>query len=70
MGLRNVLKGMMNGPGGQRQPSRGRNTKEVPRIIWALLGLLAYKAFRGDDGQAIAPNSEPQNPNPPPRRWL
>jgi len=38
MGLRNVLKGMMNGPGGQRQPSRGRNTKEVPRIIWGAIG--------------------------------
>ena len=53
MGLRDVLNGMMNGPGGQRQPSTGRNTKGVPRIIWALLGLLAYKAFKGDDGQAV-----------------
>ena len=51
MGLRDVLNGMMNGPGGQRQPSTGRNTKGVPRIIWALLGLLAYKAFKGDDGE-------------------
>src|SRR5476649_2760000 len=55
MGFRDVLNGMMNGPGGQRQPSTGRNTKGVPRIIWALLGLLAYKAFRGDDGRAIPP---------------
>ena len=70
MGLRDVLNGMMNGPRGQRQPSAGGKAKGVPRIIWALLGLLAYKAFRGDDGQAIAQNSEPQNPNPPPRRWL
>jgi len=69
MGLRDVLNGMMNGPGGQRQPST-RKTKGMPRIIWALLGLLAYKAFKGDDGRAIPPNSEPQNPNPPPRRWL
>jgi hypothetical protein len=69
MGLRDVLNGMMNGPGSQRQPSTGRNTKGVPRIIWALLGLLVYKAFKGDDGRASPPNSEPQNPNPPPRRW-
>ena len=70
MGLRDVLNGMMNGPRGQHQPSTGGNAKGVPRIIWALLGLLAYKAFKGDDGRAIPPNSEPQNPNPPPRRWL
>jgi hypothetical protein len=70
MGFRDVLNGMMNGPGGQRQPSTRRNTKGVPRIIWALLGVLAYKAFKGDDGRAIPPNGEPQNPNPPPRRWL
>ena len=70
MGLRDVLNGMMNGPRGQRQPSAGGKAKGVPRIIWALLGLLAYKAFKGDDGHAIPPTSEPQNPNPPPRRWL
>ncbi len=70
MGFRDVLNGMMNGPGGRRQPSTGRNTKGVPRIIWALLGLLAYKAFKGDDGRAIPPSGEPQNPNPPGRRWL
>jgi hypothetical protein len=70
MGFRDVLNGMMNGPGGQRPPSTGRNTKGVPRIMWALLGLLAYKAFAGENGRAIPPNSEPQSPNPPPRRWL
>ena len=69
MGLRDVLNGMMNGPRGQRQPST-RKTKGMPRIIWALLGFLAYKAFKGDDGRAVPPNSEPQNPNPPSRRWL
>ena len=71
MGLRDVLNGMMNGPGGQRQPSTGRNTKGVPRIIWALLGLLAYKAFKGDDGQAAPTDpGNPSDPSPPPRRWL
>jgi hypothetical protein len=62
MGLRDVLNGMMNGPRGQRQPSTGGKAKGVPRIIWALLGLLAYKAFKGDDGQAVPPNSEPRDP--------
>jgi hypothetical protein len=70
MGLRDVLNGMMNGPRGQRQPSTNGKTKGMPRIIWALLGLLAYKAFKGDNGRAVPPNSEPQKPNPPPRRWL
>ena len=70
MGLRDVLNGMMNGPRGQRQPSTSEKIKGVPRIIWALLGLLAYKAFKGDDGRAVPPNSEPQNSDPPPRRWL
>jgi hypothetical protein len=37
MGFRDVLNGMMNGPGGQRQLSTRRNNKGVPRIIWALL---------------------------------
>ena len=70
MGLRDVFNGMMNGPLVHRQPSTGGNAKGVPRIIWALLGLLAYKAFKGDDGQAVPPNSEPRDSNPPPRRWL
>ena len=70
MGLRDVLNGMMNGPRGQRQPSTSGKTRGMPRIIWALLGLLAYKAFKGDDGRAAPPNSEPQNSGPPPRRWL
>jgi hypothetical protein len=67
MGLRDVLNGMMNGPRGQRQPSTSGKTKGMPRIIWALLGLLAYKAFKGE---AVPPNSEPQNSDPPPRPWL
>jgi hypothetical protein len=68
MGLRDVLNGMVNGPGGQRPPSTGGKAKGVPRIIWALLGLLAYKAFKGDDGRAVPPDSDAQNSNPPPRR--
>jgi hypothetical protein len=68
MGLRDVLNGMMNGPRGQRQPSTGGNAKGVPRIIWAPL---AYKAFKGDDGQAAPTDpGNPSDPSPPPRRWL
>jgi hypothetical protein len=40
----------------------------MSRIFMALLGLLAYKAFKGDSTQA--PNPEPKDPNPRPRRWL
>jgi hypothetical protein len=71
MGLRDVLNGMMNGPRGQHQPSTGGKAKGVPRIIWALLGLLAYKAFKGDDRQAAPTDpGNPSDPSPPPRRWL
>jgi hypothetical protein len=71
MGLRDVLNGMMNGPRGQHQPSTGGKAKGVPRIIWALLGLLAYKAFKGNGGQAAPTDSgNPPDPNPPRRRWL
>ena len=68
MALRDVFNGMMNGPRGQRRPSTGRSGKGMSRIFMALLGLLAYKAFKGDSTQA--PNPEPKDPNPRPRRWL
>ena len=51
MGLADVLTGMMNGPRGQRQPSSGGGGGMSP-IMMALLGLLAYKAFKGRGGQA------------------
>ena len=50
MGLRDILTGMMNGPRGQRQPSSGGGSGMSPLVI-ALLGLLAYKAFKGRGGQ-------------------
>jgi uncharacterized protein YidB (DUF937 family) len=49
MGLADVLTGMMNGPRGQRQPSSGGGG--MSPIMMALLGLLAYKAFKGRGGQ-------------------
>jgi uncharacterized protein YidB (DUF937 family) len=43
MGLRDVLTGIQNGPRGARQPSSGG----MSPLVLALLGLLAYKAFKG-----------------------
>jgi hypothetical protein len=47
MGLADILTGMMNGPRGQRQPSSGGSGGGMSPIMMALLGLLAYKAFKG-----------------------
>ncbi|MDQ6704121.1 MAG: hypothetical protein M3Z96_14070 [Pseudomonadota bacterium] len=72
MGLLDIIQGMKNGPRGQRQPSRSGGGGWTSRIMMALLGLLAYKAFKGSGGQA-APPTDPDNPpgtSPPPRRWL
>jgi uncharacterized protein YidB (DUF937 family) len=54
MGLQDILTGMMNGPRGQRPPSSGGGGGMSPIMI-ALLGLLAYKAFKGRSGQAASP---------------
>jgi uncharacterized protein YidB (DUF937 family) len=67
MGLLDVLTGMQNGPGGQRQPpaSRGASSESggLSPMMLALLGLLAYKAFKGKSGQAAMPSQ----PAPQPR---
>jgi hypothetical protein len=53
MGLREILNGMLSGPRGQRQPTGQRQlTKDtggggMSPIMMALLGYLAYKAFKG-----------------------
>ena len=47
MGLLDIIQGMKNGPRGQRQPSRSGSGGWTSRIMMALLGLLAYKAFKG-----------------------
>jgi uncharacterized protein YidB (DUF937 family) len=46
MGLLDVLNGMQNGPGGQRAPGGGG----MSPMTMALLGLLAYKAFKSSGG--------------------
>jgi uncharacterized protein YidB (DUF937 family) len=59
MGLMDILNGMQNGPGGARQPqpqSRGSGSGGgMSPLMMALLGLLAYNAFKGRGGQAAAP---------------
>jgi uncharacterized protein YidB (DUF937 family) len=49
MGLLDILNGMQNGPGGQRAPSSGSGGGMSPMTM-ALLGLLAYKAFKSSGG--------------------
>ncbi len=50
MGLLDVLNGMQNGPGGQRVPSSGTGGGGMSPMTMALLGLLAYKAFKSSGG--------------------
>jgi uncharacterized protein YidB (DUF937 family) len=52
MSLRDVLTGIQNGPRGARQPSSGGGA--MSPLVLALLGLLAYKAFKGPGGQTPA----------------
>jgi hypothetical protein len=72
MGLLDIIQGMKNGPRGQRQPSRSGSGGWTSRIMTALLGLLAYKAFKGGGDQAAPTDSgTPPDPDPPRRRrWL
>ena len=64
MGLADVLTGMMNGPRGQRQPSSGGGG--MSPIMMALLGLLAYKAFKGRGGQTAPSGGMGQTGRLPP----
>src|SRR5919109_500240 len=52
MSLRDVLTGIQNGPRGARQPSSGGGG--ISPLVLALLGLLAYKAFKGRGSQTPA----------------
>ena len=57
MGLLDILNGMQNGPRGQSQPSVNTGSKGggMSPIMTGLLGLLAYKAFKGTSSQPAAP---------------
>jgi uncharacterized protein YidB (DUF937 family) len=54
MGLLDVLNGMQNGPRGSTTPGSGG----MSPITMALLGLLAYKAYKGATSQTPAPASQ------------
>src|SRR5262249_58521918 len=60
MGLQDILTGMMNGPRGQPQPKSTGGGGGMSPIMMALLGLLAYKAFKGRSGQAAPPGGTRQ----------
>jgi uncharacterized protein YidB (DUF937 family) len=47
MGLMDILNGMQNGPGGQRQATPSSGGGGMSPWMMALLGLLAYKAVKG-----------------------
>jgi hypothetical protein len=57
MSLRDVLTGIQNGPRGAPQPTSGGSGGMSP-IVLALLGLLAYKAFKGRGGQTAPPSDQ------------
>jgi hypothetical protein len=57
MGLADILTGMMHGPRGQRQPTSGGSSGGMSPIMMALLGLLAYKAFKGRGSQGPNPRA-------------
>jgi hypothetical protein len=71
MGLLDIIQGMKNGPRGHRQPSSSGSGGGMSRVMMALLALFAYKAVKGNGGQAAPTDSgNPPDPNPPRRRWL
>jgi len=69
MGLRDIFRGMLNGPRGRRQPSTSGSSGRggMSPIMMALLGLLAYKALKGSGGQAAPPSGGTWNANNPGR---
>jgi uncharacterized protein YidB (DUF937 family) len=62
MGLREILNGMLNGPRGQRQATKDTGSGRMSPIMMALLGYLAYKAFKGSAG-GQSPNAPARSPN-------
>jgi uncharacterized protein YidB (DUF937 family) len=54
MGLRDVLIGIQNGPRGARESSSGGGGGGISPLVLALLGLLAYKAFKSRGAQTPA----------------
>jgi uncharacterized protein YidB (DUF937 family) len=55
MGLLDILNGMQNGPRGQRQPGASGSGGGMSPLMIGILGLLAYKAFKGSGTQSPKP---------------
>jgi uncharacterized protein YidB (DUF937 family) len=66
VGLMDILNGMQNGPRGQRPPAQGGSGGGMSPLVMALLGLLAYKAFRGSSPPQTAPGGAGRPPALPP----
>ncbi len=66
MGLLDVLNGMQNGPRGPSTPSSEKSSGGMSPMTMALLGLLAWKAFKhltaGQPGAAPQPSPTPAPP--------
>ncbi|WP_448029147.1 YidB family protein [Bradyrhizobium liaoningense] len=67
MGLLDVLNGMQNGPRGPSTPSSEKSSGGMSPMTMALLGLIAWKAFKHFTGNqsGSAPQPSP-TPAPPP----
>jgi uncharacterized protein YidB (DUF937 family) len=64
MGLLDVLNGMQNGPHGQPTSSSGAGRGGMSPMTMALLGLLAYKAYKNSGGLGnILGGSQPAAPS-------
>src|SRR5262249_14264997 len=57
MGLAGILSGKMHGARSQRRPPRSGSGAGMSPIMMAVLGLLAYKAFKGRGGQGPNPRA-------------
>jgi len=66
MGLLDILNGMQNGPGGQRQPTPPGKSGGMSPLMMALLGLLAYKAIKGGGLENMFGKGHGSNPTLPP----
>lgn len=66
MGLLDVLNGMMNGPRGAPGPTDERGGGGMSPILMALLGLLAYKAWKHRSQSREAPPDIGRDQPPPP----
>jgi uncharacterized protein YidB (DUF937 family) len=70
MGLMDILNGMQNGPRGGASPpastTQGKEGGGMSPLMMALLGLLAYKTFKGLTGGGAKPAAKAPAPAPTP----